>query len=366
MTAGDMGPLDLASPVSHVAASLDRAAPAALSYEELATGYVHPNPSDLSRIRNHQGLSTDAEAISWLIRVAVDELRHVGKTTKSTRQLSGDNGTVAFAEGIGSIDDLKWNGHKVYAVQDIHKVLGDPFNPMSGELAGNVRKNTGKDPELDALRASMREAGWLPGHPAVMDERGVVISGHRRLSVAEELGITPDILKVNFAAKHGAGDPADLRRMDVALLSNYGFKKLTPEERAEIAAYLKETRGLSQAEIAAGLGVSQPTIHRDLIQMNNDHGREPKPDRLADSPELRADVGEYVESGQPIPMKELQAKHGVGKNTITRAAEYERGRRDAVDEWLTKFDDLVKTSDRGRLLQMKQSIDRALAALGEF
>ena len=260
--------LDLAGPVQHVAAQLSKAAPDALSMDDLAEDYTH-FPGDLARIRQHEGCVNDAEATLWLIGRAVQELTKASK--RGRKQLEVAGGWVSLASGI-TPGELKWNGQKVYTAPNVHSVLGDPFNPMSGRYRKNVRKNTGKDNYLDDLKASMRLVGWLPGEPAVKDARTrVTMSGHRRLEAAaalraEGVEIRDNIVYQDFELD-GEGDPADMHRLDTAYLSNWGHKPPTPEERAETALWLREKRGLAQREIAALLGVTQMTISRDLTKI---------------------------------------------------------------------------------------------------
>jgi hypothetical protein len=71
--------------------------------------------------------------------------------------------------------------------------LRDPFNPVVGEFAKNIRSTKGDDGEL---RSSMQQFGWIEEFPAMADENGVVLVGHRRLQIAKELGIEPVIKKL--------------------------------------------------------------------------------------------------------------------------------------------------------------------------
>jgi ParB-like chromosome segregation protein Spo0J len=331
MTGRDGYELDMSSPVSHVAAEMDRAAPggAALTVKAMAATYQHPVSFDIDRIRKEEKLGSDEEAVLWLIRAAVVELG---------RQVTRDGDGYRLAKPFS---ELRWKKRPVRRPGgDEHARLGDPFNPMTGGIfAENVRIGKGhksSPPEDDVLRESMRQNGWLPGHPAVADERGVVITGHRRLKIARELNIDPDIKEVRF----GSGDAADIARLRAAWWSNEGVKSYTPGDRQAMAVYLRE-RGWPQASIAEALHVAQATISRDLeeagliIHVNNQdagHGGARsgagRP-RKADKAELHNDIADRMDRGEDIRREELAARHGVGKNTVTRAVERERGRRDA-------------------------------------
>lgn len=113
--------------------------------------------------------------------------------------------------------------------------LGDPFNPETGVFATNIRQDIG---DLDELRESMRAWGWLEDHPAIKDERGVVLAGHRRLAVAEELGIEVREGHEVVTLMLGTGDEADVKRFRLAIASNLDAKPLTSRDRARIATHL--------------------------------------------------------------------------------------------------------------------------------
>lgn len=251
--------LDMSSVVSHVATEMEGADPdgPAPTVESMAATYRHVITGDLARICLHEGADSDHGAVLWLVQAAVRELgAHV--------TADGDGYRLATP-----LDEIRWHGRAVArAGRDEHARLGDPFNPMAGGVfASNVRigkAHKANPPEDDKLRESMREAGWLPGHPAVVDERGVTVAGHRRLKVAAELraegvDITDDVLPITF----GSGDGADIARLKHAWWSNEGSKPYTPSDRQAVVAYLRE-RGWTQASIAEALHVAQKTISEDL------------------------------------------------------------------------------------------------------
>lgn len=73
--------------------------------------------------------------------------------------------------------------------------LGAPFHPRYGAFKDNIRRDPG---DLDELRDSMRAHGWLEHLPAIEDENGVILTGHRCLLVAAETE--------RRGARHQAGD----------------------------------------------------------------------------------------------------------------------------------------------------------------
>jgi ParB-like chromosome segregation protein Spo0J len=252
--------LDMVSPVRHVANRMEGAAPAALSIQQLADGYHHPNPSDLARVQHHEGAGSKQEAVIWLIRRAVTEIERRGKT--GAVQVVADNGGFRFADGV-SLDSLRWQGKKVDRLPP-PSILNEPFDPMSGKYSEHVgiksRRLDTRHESLAELRESMRLFGWIEELPAIKDERGVVIVGHRRLAVAAELDIPPVVRTI----KVGQGDEADARRLKLALASNLGAKPFTPEERRDFAEYLYGEKDWTMQQIADALNVAQSTVSEDL------------------------------------------------------------------------------------------------------
>jgi ParB-like chromosome segregation protein Spo0J len=322
---GDNGyALDMLSPVRHVATEMDWAAPAALSIEEMAANYRHPNPGDLARVRQHEGCANDDAAVVWLIRHAVEAISYRGKTDQSKPQLDQMDGRYWL---VMPFDELRYEGKKIERARDDHARLGDPFNPMSGVFAENIRRGK-QQPSKQAdeeLRESMR-AGWLPGHPAIVDERGVVIVGHRRLAIAEELGIEKKTERITF----GDGDAGDIERLRLALQSNLGAKPFSPSDRAEIAKYLTE-RGWTQASIGEALHVARTTITSDLKGfVSADKPPRPKggrPRKLTTEQEQQV-AERHFEQGEP--RAQIAADLGVGDHVVQNAIERERGRREGA------------------------------------
>lgn len=250
--------LDFLAPIRYVADALERRG--GLSSAELSMGYVHYLGGDIERVKGHEGLDSNGEANTFLVERA---LLALGK-----QAWMSDDGKWSLTKPL---EDLKYENRKLFTnkalreaaaqaqLEQLHERLRNPFDPLTGRFSENIRRHNARD-TMDELRESMREFGWVPEFPALIDERGVVLVGHRRLTVAAELGIEP----VQKILKIGSGDEADARRLKLALVSNIGFKELTPEERKDIAEYLYGERDWSQARIAQALNVSQKTISKDL------------------------------------------------------------------------------------------------------
>lgn len=299
----------------HVANTLDRAAPAALSFEELAKSH-DPLGSDLTRIKRHEGAKTDFEAKLWLIRKAVSEMTG----------LVVDGDRVSLADGF---DSVRYRGKPIDRIVDHHAQLRDPFNPMTGQFSDNIRIELG---DLTELRESLRAWGWIEGAPALIDERGVVLVGHRRLAVAKELGIKPVIKTLTI----GSGDAADAERFKLAIASNIGAKPLSPNDRKRIAEYLYSAKEWSQQRIAEALVVNQATIARDLsgvMHVHNSRGGRPRKaktiveaskDRRKITPEQEDAVGKLVEQGASVD--EIKTATGLTDQPVREAKHRHIGR----------------------------------------
>jgi ParB-like chromosome segregation protein Spo0J len=130
-------------------------------------------------------------------------------------------------------------------------------NKIRELLADNIRADVDGDDE--ELRESLKGFGWVKELPALADEKGVVLAGNRRVRLAKELGIEPNIRTVNF----GSGDAADAERVRLAIASNIGGKPMSPKDRERIARHLYENQWTMQ-RIADALNVTHKTISKDL------------------------------------------------------------------------------------------------------
>src|SRR4051794_23519036 len=136
----------------------------------------------------------------------------------------------------------------------------EPETPLRASGLPRFRDLRPADQGLDELRASMAAVGWSPQLPAIADETGELIVGHRRMRVARELGIEPRVVRITF----GTGDEADAKRMRLAISSNLGSRPFSREERQKIARQLYSRGHWSLAAIAEVLQVSDSTICRDV------------------------------------------------------------------------------------------------------
>jgi hypothetical protein len=257
-------PLDLVSPARHAATEIERAAPVALSVSDLAETYSHPNTGDISRVRVRAGVQSEHDVNCWLIEQALEKLQHRGATVRSAVQLVNDDGKWRFADDV-TFDDLLYDGKKLIRVENGHKEFRDPFDPMSGEFSDNTgipSKRMGKSAAQDELRDSLHRFGWLRELPGVRDERGVIIIGHRRWALADELEI-PVSERAMMTIVYGDGDEADRNRLIAAVVSQTGYKEFTKEEWKRIAQYLR-AQGDTIQSIAEVLNKPYKTVQENV------------------------------------------------------------------------------------------------------
>ena len=122
---------------------------------------------------------------------------------------------------------------------------------METEVAGRF--------DDDELRASMQKSGWLELFPGYADENNCLIVGHRRMKIAQELGIKPVVKTITF----GDGSDGAAKRLEAAIASNIGTATLTQRDRKRIAE-LAYQHGYTQKQIGDLLGVSQRQISTDI------------------------------------------------------------------------------------------------------
>jgi hypothetical protein len=263
--------------VRHVGLKLEGAAGAALSISDMAHDYDHPVPADLNRVKRHEGAGDEREAKQWVIRYAVSLL---------DGGLAVDGDMVSFAPGKG-FDDLTWTKGKVERPgPDPYHLLQNAFSPISGAFAANIRDDIG---DLSELRESMKAWGWIdqPSFRALGDARTkVVLIGHRRITVAKELGI--DWHRHIDWIDIGDGDAADAIRFKLAIASNIGSKKLSPNDRKRIAQHLYGEKEWTQERIADALNVAQSTVAKDLGELstrNNSKKGRPRKEKVKKAPD---------------------------------------------------------------------------------
>jgi hypothetical protein len=128
-------------------------------------------------------------------------------------------------------------------------------------LIPNIREIEQSDEDLrkSDLYESMKAYGWNEEFPALVDEDGMVLVGHRRMRVAKELGIAA----VTKTLTLGKGAKADAERVKLALISNIGFDEMKRGDYERIATILY-SKDWSMAAIAKALDLSTATVSRTL------------------------------------------------------------------------------------------------------
>jgi len=115
------------------------------------------------------------------------------------------------------------------------------------------------DDALDELAASMREHGLLQPLLVSEDADGgyVLIAGERRWRAAKRAGLAqvPAVIRERTDEAH---------ELELALVENLQRRDLTPLEEARAYEQLRVERGLSQAEIAARVGLDRSTVANAL------------------------------------------------------------------------------------------------------
>lgn len=198
------------------------------------------------------------------------------------------------------------------------------FEPGTS-FAENIRHALPKDDT--ELRQSMQLFGWKKEFPALMDENGVVLVGHRRLEIARSLGIQPYIKKLVI----GQGDAADAERLALSLTSNVGFALLTRKDRQHISRHLAQ-QGWTAQRTAKALNVGAATVYRDLegfLEMRKpDRPKGGRPRGPAPLPPEREKAAElFLDQG--LTRDEVKQETGVSSMQTQLAIERLRGRREA-------------------------------------
>jgi ParB-like chromosome segregation protein Spo0J len=373
------------SPVRHVVTVLEGAT-SPLTVEAMARTYKHPNPADYTRVRRHEKCEDDEAAKRWLIRYALSELGAKQVEVDSTGyrlklpveeiRVAGEpiyrhqeevipfHGIAAERLRQYSKDDRAKMRPVDYQGREYTGSLGvRPYDPNGGIFTGNIRAR--EEDDLTELRESMKAFGWVPELPALEDERGVLLVGHRRMQVAKELGIDPEPFTKTIDL--GQGTAADVRRLQIAIASNIGHRPMALVSRRRIAEYLCGERKWSLEQIAKALNVGKSTVGRDLARFpragnadkqagnprldslgRRNPGRPPKTDKpetdqprssrgrkqqpMEKTDRVRQGIRHLVEAGEIVSRTKLADLYGVSHLTIEVAEAYERGRREGLRE----------------------------------
>ena len=114
------------------------------------------------------------------------------------------------------------------------------------DSAFTVREKLNQEP-LEELKESLREDGqWDPIIVRQKGERYEVISGHRRVQAAKEIGWTEIEATVR--------DVDETEALFLALKTNLIREEMTPQEQGKVLHQITTTFDISQAELARRIG----------------------------------------------------------------------------------------------------------------
>jgi hypothetical protein len=220
-------------------------------------------------------------------------------------------------------------------------------------LAVNIRADRGGDDS--ELIDSLRRFGWNQKLPAIKDEHGVVLTGHRRLRIAKRLGIEPVIEILTL----GDGEAADAERVKLAMVSNIGGKPMTAKDRQRIAQHLYGGKRWTIERIAEALDVGKSTVARDLDSFptagkpDRPKGGRPKGSKKSGARKRLRLANGHADEPDPVPTPEDFRDAFLGRNAAARENAYYVGpfppgwgkrfatvARDTANRWLQLADSL--------------------------
>ena len=129
---------------------------------------------------------------------------------------------------------------------------------LAGMLAGEIRPGEFQGmAALDAwtyedLKADIQENGVEV--PIVVNQDYVIVDGHNRFAIAQELGIV-DTLPVEV---HTYGSVAETQAAAIRL--NVNRRQISKEKRNQYVIQMRELMGMTQREVADRLGISQRRV----------------------------------------------------------------------------------------------------------
>lgn len=251
-----------------------------LSLDVLTERYKPPpQPNDMTELRaqynagSREGFATNQEVVGNLLDTAVEEINRA-----NDGEFEVNDETVYEVIEINEDGDVRLvPGVDAYTLRDHRSrlpltkpLLTSLFDLERGELRENIRT---PDPNnYRELTESMREFGWMKEFPALADQDGNIIVGHRRLHVAEQLGIDPVIKTVTIPP----GEAGAAHRFQLALISNAGAERISGEDRKRLARLIYGKGVLSMVEVGKVLKVSAATVYRDVRSISDEIPRDPK------------------------------------------------------------------------------------------
>jgi ParB-like chromosome segregation protein Spo0J len=334
----------------YVAEALKAVAPKMVSVEQLVENYDVPEPNNWNEVRGTVQSElgrppTGDDVKEKLIRDAIGMIASQNPDALACDPADDEDEfeECRLADGVDA-DDLMFGGEPLIRRG---RVLPDLFSPGTGAWLENIR--TPNPQGFKELRESMQAFGWPAHLPAIADENGVIIVGHRRLTVAEELGIEPLIETVHF----GEGDNGDAKRAAWAIASNIGFEKLSPADRKKIAARMYGS-GWSMQKIANVLKVATMTVSRDLRNLTNGKSPSDQPKRGRPRKE-RSSKLTVVRDPEPEAEPEFTPLPAEEQAAIRERVAADRKKIDASEAARKSHDDVETRKERELAGQLQQA-----------
>jgi DNA-binding CsgD family transcriptional regulator len=177
--------------------------------------------------------------------------------------------------------------------------------------------------ERSALRQDIAARGVLI--PVEVDDEGIVMDGHHRVEIADELGIEyPVVVRSGMT---------EAEKLEHIFALNYARRSLSKDDRQTVIAVCRK-RGMSLRAIAAVVGVDHETVRRDLAGANAppelEQATEPEPDPLPPQPTLAERIAEL--SAEGATQRGIAAELGVSAGTVHNLLHKRTDRTRLVDQ----------------------------------
>ncbi len=350
--------LDLLTPVRYVATALDGVSPEALSVAELADGYTHFNPGDISRVKEHEHrddvsvflveaalkalgsqVSSDEDG-RWRLAKPFGELKHLGRkvrpyTTKDDADEKRELRAALHEDRMFHVAVVGAKGgtkERALRLHPLAKAL-----PMMGQ-----KKRKGETTsEFDQFVVDVRRHGVLKPI-LVMDD--FVLDGRHRVAVADAFS-----LPVRVEEFTGTEEQA----RDRVMSENVHRRHLTTAQRGLIVRemFLPEAKAEAERRVGGRPAKDSGKPTAEMRQVN----RGPTAAELAVKASSGLATVRTVETMAPVD-DAPQTADRVRRGEITTAAE---ARREAIKETGSAEPEKLP------VVQPRSAYDRLGCALGD-
>jgi hypothetical protein len=269
-------PLDLLTPVRHVATELDRAAPAALSVPDMALTYKHANTGDIARVKREYATG---DASRWFVEKAIELLgRHVESDANGGYRLATEFDAIRYNRRklVRLVDedeasrqmDLRASMHidRTYHVKTPGRKT--PRKLRLHELAKMLPTMT--DEEFSAFVEDVRAHG-INKPILLLKGTDLVLDGRHRVAVADALGVevrVDDFIGTEEQARDRVmSENVHRRHLTNAQRGLLVRELYLPQARKEAAARQGTRTDLTSAPIGANVadGEASDALAEELI-----------------------------------------------------------------------------------------------------